>query len=487
MLSWKFAVAALVGFSATLVGCSPAGPSGPSGPIWEEFDPVAETMADLHALYALDGDVVDRARSGIDGEVFGATPTEDRFGRGDHALLFEGGHYVAFDDRLIADQTQWFTISLWFQTDSTQKGTLFHEGEANGPGIWVRVVPKNNRIVAHSRDAFTIKTESAFNDGAWHHLVLRASESSVSIWIDGQLQVESDWSEDFLLKETPNAAVIGREGGPESDVELNYFRGALDDMAVFHRPLSGKEIKLLFKDGPNQRPSARAEANPLGFDVALDGTESRDADGEIVSYAWDFGDGTTSEGETAEHTYEEPGIYEVTLIVTDDEGATSETTVIVEISDPNDHSDAGPWPVEWAEFEQLVLDLVNIERGKGAVCGGQEYPAVGPVETNGFCRLAARKHSEDMATQGYFSHTGLNGSTPFDRMAAAGYEGPMPWGENIAAGQPSPESVVQGWMQSPGHCRNIMNGDYKVLGVGYYRDPASDMTHYWTQNFGGGH
>jgi uncharacterized protein YkwD len=63
------------------------------------------------------------------------------------------------------------------------------------------------------------------------------------------------------------------------------------------------------------------------------------------------------------------------------------------------------------------------------------------------------------------------------------------WGENIAQGYPSPEDVVEGWMDSDGHCSNIMAAAFSLIGVGYYPGEASGMgfsrdAHYWTQNFG---
>jgi uncharacterized protein YkwD len=69
---------------------------------------------------------------------------------------------------------------------------------------------------------------------------------------------------------------------------------------------------------------------------------------------------------------------------------------------------------------------------------------------------------------------------------AAGYSGGG-WGENIARGQSSPQSVMEGWMDSPGHCRNIMNDNYTLIGVGHYLGgggggPGSGNN--WTQTFG---
>ncbi len=138
-----------------------------------------------------------------------------------------------------------------------------------------------------------------------------------------------------------------------------------------------------------------------------------------------------------------------------------------------------------ATFEDQVLVLVNQRRAAGATCGGAPYAPVAPLTMNGTLRTAARLHSQDMAAQNYFSHTSLDGRTLSQRMTNAGYAGAFPWGENIAAGQPTPQAVVDAWMSSSGHCTNIMNGSYRAIGVGYAFRAGSTYGDYWTQDFGG--
>ncbi len=145
--------------------------------------------------------------------------------------------------------------------------------------------------------------------------------------------------------------------------------------------------------------------------------------------------------------------------------------------------DGSGWSSSFQQFECQVLDLVNQRRAAGASCGGAPYPPVGPVAKHGILTTSARAHAKDMGDKGYFSHTNLQGESPFVRMKKAGYSGST-MGENIAAGQPTPASVVDGWMKSSGHCKNIMNGKFKQLGVGYYL-AAGGYKHYWVQNFGG--
>jgi uncharacterized protein YkwD len=96
--------------------------------------------------------------------------------------------------------------------------------------------------------------------------------------------------------------------------------------------------------------------------------------------------------------------------------------------------------------------------------------------------LSAMGHATDMANQNYFSHTSLDGRAMQDRIRAAGYtyNGFKKYmiGENIAFGPPTIAEVMQGWFNSPGHCKNLMNPEFKEIGV------AEDRT-YWVQDFGG--
>jgi uncharacterized protein YkwD len=132
-----------------------------------------------------------------------------------------------------------------------------------------------------------------------------------------------------------------------------------------------------------------------------------------------------------------------------------------------------------------VLMLTNRRRAEGATCRGTFYPSVPPLTLDLRLREAARSHSYDMAANNFFSHTGSDGSTPGDRASRSGYTGGS-WGENIAAGRSSAQAAIDGWMQSTsGHCENIMNSRYRLIGVGYAFSSSSAYQHYWTQDFGG--
>ena len=136
------------------------------------------------------------------------------------------------------------------------------------------------------------------------------------------------------------------------------------------------------------------------------------------------------------------------------------------------------WDQAWTEFENEVLALVNEQRAAGADCGdaGSFGPAE-PLTMNAALRCAARSHSTDMGTRGYFDHYSPKGVGPGERMQEAGYAAST-WGENIAWGYASPAEAVSGWMASPGHCANIMHAQFSETGVGYYQGAL------WTQTFG---
>jgi uncharacterized protein YkwD len=151
---------------------------------------------------------------------------------------------------------------------------------------------------------------------------------------------------------------------------------------------------------------------------------------------------------------------------------------------PGGTPSGGDWPPAWTAYEDDVLRETNARRALGATCGSQPFPPAAALAPHPALTRAARGHSRDMASRGYFDHRSPEGHGPMQRTQAAGYQGGFV-GENIAAGHRTPREVVQGWMDSPGHCLNIMEPRYRFLGVGYYQRSDDRMVHYWTQNFGG--
>jgi uncharacterized protein YkwD len=133
-----------------------------------------------------------------------------------------------------------------------------------------------------------------------------------------------------------------------------------------------------------------------------------------------------------------------------------------------------------ANFSQQALALVNQFRSQSRSCGSAgNFAAVPALTWNDQLTNAAFGHSKDMADNNYFSHESLDQRSFIDRLNAAGYR-PNGAGENIAAGQPTLDAVMQSWQNSPGHCANLMIANHKNMGLACMQRPGSLYGKYWT-------
>jgi uncharacterized protein YkwD len=143
---------------------------------------------------------------------------------------------------------------------------------------------------------------------------------------------------------------------------------------------------------------------------------------------------------------------------------------------------SAPAVTDARSVSKRVLRLVNEARAKPRRCGGVSYEAVPRLELSAALEHVALLHARDMASNDFFAHKGSDGSLPADRVSRSGYR----WravGENIAAGAADAETVVRGWLASPGHCANIMSGKYSEMGVAYVVNRKSKDGIYWSQVF----
>lgn len=122
-----------------------------------------------------------------------------------------------------------------------------------------------------------------------------------------------------------------------------------------------------------------------------------------------------------------------------------------------------------------ILDMVNKVRKTGCDCGTTHMPPVNELVWSDVLADVAYGHSDDMKVNNYFDHKGSDNSKAGDRIKAAGYAYTT-YGENIALGQPTETVVMNSWLNSELHCKNIMNANFKEMGVGR-------VDNYWTQVF----
>lgn len=135
---------------------------------------------------------------------------------------------------------------------------------------------------------------------------------------------------------------------------------------------------------------------------------------------------------------------------------------------------------EVEEYQAAMLEHVNAARSKARYCGSEYFEAAAPVQYNCPINGAAKKHSLDMANNNFFSHYGSDGLRVGDRITETGYQWSVA-GENIAAGYDDVKTVMDGWLDSPGHCENIMDPRFTEFAVERVNATGADYRNYWTQ------
>lgn len=133
-----------------------------------------------------------------------------------------------------------------------------------------------------------------------------------------------------------------------------------------------------------------------------------------------------------------------------------------------------------------LFTLVNQVRAQGRECGTDWMPTVDPLAYDSRLAQAAQAHADDMNLNNYFEHDSLDGRTFSDRIRRAGYSGNAA-GENIAMGFQTATEVMSAWLDSPGHCLNIMDPDFDDMGLGLASQGDTDYSApltYWVQEFG---
>ncbi|HDF4104530.1 TPA: sporulation protein [Clostridioides difficile] len=140
---------------------------------------------------------------------------------------------------------------------------------------------------------------------------------------------------------------------------------------------------------------------------------------------------------------------------------------------PNDNNNSGSTSENFSTYQKEVVDLVNIERSKAGL---------NPLTLDSSISNVATKKSQDMIDNNYFSHNSPTYGSPFDMLKKFGISYKTA-GENIAMGQKTPKEVVNAWMNSEGHRKNIMNPNFSKIGVGVAQKSGGSI--YWTQIFVG--
>ncbi len=176
---------------------------------------------------------------------------------------------------------------------------------------------------------------------------------------------------------------------------------------------------------------------------------------------------------SAEHEFAAAGTYEVSA----KRGPQQLATSVITVAATTPANPAAPDASPAAAWQTEMLDRLNALRAEAGAA---------PLTLCSRLSTAAGDYARVMAANNHFSHTGPDGSSPGDRVAAAGYGSNVTWGENIAAGYQSVPEVMQGWRDSPGHYANMVRTSFSHVGFGKAELSSSTYGTYWVQNFGAG-
>ncbi|MEE9332121.1 MAG: immunoglobulin-like domain-containing protein [Methylophilaceae bacterium] len=218
-------------------------------------------------------------------------------------------------------------------------------------------------------------------------------------------------------------------------------------------------------------------------------TANDDRDGNITAKIIVAGDTVNTNASTG-------STFTITYNVMDAAGnpAIEITRAVSIIEDPNTHEIP---TISQADITNY-LNVINTARAEATTCGGTgNFPAVPAVSWSNALYQAAYEHSQDLALSNTFSHDGsgtvsdwsgfaLNKQSDMvDRVTTYGYN----WGrlsENISAGtvRDTAQEAIDSWLDSPGHCHNMMDANVTEVGMAIFTNQSSTYTNYWTQNFG---
>lgn len=247
-----------------------------------------------------------------------------------------------------------YAVEAWFKTTTTRGGKIvgFGASPTGGSGGYDRHVYMENdgRLTfgTWTGQTNTITSGSAYNDGQWHHVVAQQSSAGMNMFIDGNSVGTNPQTA------AQNYTGYWRVGGDTTwGGTAPYFAGTIDEVAIYSTPLTAAQVEQHNGLGrgvvANVPPTASFTAASSDLAASFDATASADSDGTIVSYAWDFGDGQTGTGVTANRTYAAAGTYAVKLTVTDNRGGTATSTQNVTVTAPN--------AVPTASFTDQVTNL----------------------------------------------------------------------------------------------------------------------------------
>ena len=324
---------------------------GPGVDDWEIID----TVGWWHFDEGSDSNAFDCSSYGNDGTCYSTEWTTDTPDGSPYALRFSEDYnsVVIVDDNPSLDfadlgEGEGFMIDFWMEKGQTPSPS--HSGlvaKMYQGGYNVLLLP-DGRVLFHIRnqDVYHYVYSNTKMDENWHHIVAIWSGDTMYMYVDDMSNPEnSTYVGDFTLGEAGNNKWldIGNDWPTDWD---NPFDGMIDEV----------RISIIIPAGGNRLPCASFQWIPkypdVNTPVTFDASESYDPDGEIISFEWDFGDGNIGNGGQITHNYTQPGLYEVELTVTDNNGAQGSQKKEIDIKN-----------------HRPIVEILNIKPTDEIVCG----------------------------------------------------------------------------------------------------------------------
>ncbi|MFN8076562.1 MAG: PKD domain-containing protein [Kineosporiaceae bacterium] len=227
-----------------------------------------------------------------------------------------------------------FSVELWMKYAATTGGTMVNFGNnpsgSSGSHDRKLYVSNDGRInfgvYPPPGATKAITSPARYNDNQWHHVVGTLGSNGMVLYVDGvQVAADPTVTQGQLMEGYWRIGGDTISGWPNAS-SSGYINGFLDQVAIYPNVLTAAQVADHYARRANRAPTASFTTTCTGRTCAVDASASADPDGSIVSYSWNFGDGSTATGKTASRTYTASTPQTITLTVTDNEGATAQTT-----------------------------------------------------------------------------------------------------------------------------------------------------------------
>lgn len=249
----------------------------------------------------------------------------------DTAVSFNGSSgYVSVANAASLNPTNNFSVEAWAKPAALAGTTqaVLHKGGSTGNSVWqYRIgLTSGNKwrgTVYVGTTAFTVSDPGTASTANWTHLVMTASQGRLVLYVNGTSVATASFT--GAVNTSTGILAIGRTGAASSD----YFRGSIDEVAVYPVPLSAAQVANHYMVGsalPPAPPTADFTVDPANGTVPLTVAFTDQSSGNPTSWRWDFGDGTTSTSQNpAPHVYATAGTYTVSLTAANVAGSDTAT------------------------------------------------------------------------------------------------------------------------------------------------------------------